>query len=120
MLYQVDRSAVILKPTTLFLEWLNQAINKEGSAIELTLKQIQANCRVLLVEQKETPEEILSDINLRFKDLFELEIASWVESRELWPEKMDLQTFWNFFEIEVMDEVLDLMDEDLKNVALVD
>lgn len=53
------------------------------------------------------------------KKLFELEVASWFDNQEYWP-TMDLPTFTEFFQVEVQDEVVDLVDEDLMNNPLVD
>ncbi|QRN40594.1 MAG: hypothetical protein GKC53_00155 [Neisseriaceae bacterium] len=119
MLYVVDRSAVILRPTQKFLDWLNQAIREEGGDIELTLEQVQANCRVFLVPQRETPEEVVAYVGENYSQLFELEVASWFDDQKFWPKKMDLQTFTEFFQVDVQDEVVDLVDNDLMNSSLV-
>ena len=40
MFYLVERTAVVLKPTSVFLDWLNENLEKEGEPIELTLSQV--------------------------------------------------------------------------------
>ncbi|MCV2509467.1 MAG: hypothetical protein N4Q32_03395, partial [Neisseriaceae bacterium] len=77
------------------------------------------NCRVFLVPQQETPEEVVAYIGENYKKLFELEVAIWFDNQEYWP-TMDLPTFTEFFQVEVQDEVVDLVDEDLMNNPLVD
>lgn len=45
-MYFVDRTAVVLKPTARFLEWLKSA---DENMPDLTIEQIRANCSVFLV-----------------------------------------------------------------------
>ncbi|MFH4416150.1 MAG: hypothetical protein WDW19_03840 [Neisseriaceae bacterium] len=120
MLYLVDRSTVILKPSAAFLTWLNQNLAEDGLGRELTLEQIRVNCRTLLVPQQATPEEIMTYVGERYLPLFELEVGSWFEDRERWPSSMDLADFWEFFDIEILDEVLDLVDATITNHSLED
>ena len=47
-MYFVDRTAVVLKPTARFLEWLKSA---DENMPDLTIEQIRANCSVFLVPQ---------------------------------------------------------------------
>ena len=54
-MYFVDRTAVVLKPTARFLDWLNH-IDEEG--VNLTLEQLRTNCSVFLVPEFETPEAV--------------------------------------------------------------
>lgn len=109
-MYFVDRSAVVLKPTQSFLEWLKST---DQDMPDLTLPQLQSNCTTLLVPEFESPEEVLGFIGERFSQIFEAELAGWEIDRKLWPQ-MDLTQFWNFFTVEVHDMVLDLLDADLQ------
>lgn len=109
-MYFVDRSAVVLKPTQSFLEWLKST---DQDMPDLTLPQLQSNCTTLLVPEFESPEEVLGFIGEQFSQIFEAELAGWEIDRKLWPQ-MDLTQFWNFFTVEVHDMVLDLLDADLQ------
>ena len=64
-MYFVDRTAVVLKPTARFLEWLKSA---DENMPDLTIEQIRANCSVFLVPQFDEPEEVIAyfDRNPRY------------------------------------------------------
>lgn len=116
----VERSAVILKPSQLFLDWLNDALAKEGSELSLTLSQLQANSHVFLVPEVNEPEAAMSFISEHYEQLFALELGSWFESTTCWPSVRDLDTFWKFFEIEVSEEVIDLVKGSIANRIMMD
>ena len=114
-MYFVDRSAVVLKPTQAFLDWLKST---DENMPDITLPQLQSNCTTLLVPEYELPEEIIGYLGERFKQIFEAELAGWEIDRSLWPE-MNLTQFWHFFTVEVHDTVLDLVDADLQISTIV-
>ena len=47
--------------------------------------------------------------------IFTTELASWSIEEADYPQDMSLKAFWELFEIEVHDLVLDITDEDLQN-----
>lgn len=115
----VERSAVILKPSQLFLDRLNDALAKEGSELTLALSQLQANSHFLAPEVNE-PEAAMSFISEHYEQLFALELGSWFESTACLPSVRDLDTFWKFFEIEVSEEVIDLVKGSISNRIMMD
>lgn len=110
-MYFVDRTAVVLKPTAQFLAWLKST---DESMPDLTLEQIRSNCSVFLVPEFDTPEAVISYFDERFEAIFIAEIASWEVPEELYPKDMSLQAFWQFFDVEIHDMVLDMEDADMQ------
>ena len=108
-MYFVDRSAVVLKPTQVFLDWLKST---DENIPELTLQQLQSNCTTLLVPEFETPEEVIGYLGEHFQPIFEAELAAWEVNKTIWP-KMELTEFWLFFTVEIHDMVLDMVDADI-------
>ncbi|MDO4695955.1 MAG: hypothetical protein Q4A49_00240 [Neisseria sp.] len=106
-MYFVDRSAVVLKPTQVFLDWLKST---DENAPELTLEQIRSNCTVYLVPEFDTPEAVVAYFDECYEKIFQAEVSAWEENPEKWPESMDLQAFWRFFDVEINDMVLDMED----------
>lgn len=106
-MYFVDRTAVVLKPTGQFLHWLKTA---SPEMPDLTLAQIRTNCSVYLVPQFDEPEAVVSYFDERYQEIFEAEIAGWDVEKGKWPQDMSLQAFWEYFEVEIHDMVLDTDD----------
>ncbi|MDO5059131.1 MAG: hypothetical protein Q4D82_04210 [Neisseria sp.] len=116
-MYFVDRSAVVVKPTQKFLDWLKST---DENAPELTLEQIRTNCTVFLVPEFDSPEEVVAYFDERYEAIFESELAGWEEDVNKWPKARGLQEFWEFFDIEINDMVLDMEDSDLQVTPVFD
>lgn len=110
-MYFVDRTAVVLKPTEIFLQWLKQS---DSDLPDLTLAQLRSNCSVFLVPQFDEPEQAVAYFDERHREIFAAELSGWTVDEKNWPQSLDLETFWQFFELEVHDTVLDLEDADLQ------
>ena len=87
----------------------------KADGIPLTLSQIQSTATVYMVPDAETPEHIVKYIDDHFEGIFTTELASWSIEEADYPQDMSLKAFWELFEIEVHDLVLDITDEDLQN-----
>jgi hypothetical protein len=116
-MYFVDRTAVVLKPTQRFLDWLKST---DDNLPELTLEQIRSNCSVFLVPEFDTPEAVVAYFDERYRQIFEAEISAWEVEKKDWPQDMGLQAFWEFFDVEIHDSVFDLDDENIKVEPVVD
>lgn len=116
-MYFVDRSAVVLKPTESFLNWLKQS---DDNLPDLTLSQLRANCSVFLVPEFDEPEQAVAYLSERYQEIFAAELAGWTIDETAWPKDMGLEAFWNFFELEVNDTVLDMVDTDLQITPVFD
>lgn len=110
-MYLVDRSAVVLKPTQAFLDWLRQE-GGEGMP-DLTLAQLRSNCSVFLLPQFDEPEQAVAYFDERHRDIFAAELSGWTVDEAAWP-PLDLHAFWRFFELEVHDTVVDLPEGELR------
>lgn len=115
-MYFVDRTAVVLKPTQQFLDWLKQA---DSDMPDLTLEQIRTNCSVYLVPQFDAPEEVVSYFDERFQEIFAAEITAWDIDQSKWP-LISLKTFGEFFDFEIHDMVLDTHEDDIKVSPVID
>lgn len=109
-MYFIDRTAVVLKPTARFLDWLKSA---DGDMPDITLEQLRANCSTFLVPQFDEPEEVVAYFDERYQEIFAAEISSWDIDRAKWPQDMGLKAFWEFFDIEIHDTVLDMEEGEL-------
>lgn len=104
-LQPIERVAALLKPTQLMLDWINENSDEEDA---ITLEEAHADATIILLplfEDEEQTEEYLSDIYL---DIFEGELESWDENEETWPKERSLDTFLEWFEIEIHSLVKEL------------
>lgn len=116
-MYFVDRTAVVLKPTVRFLEWLKST---DENMPDLTIEQLRANCSVFLVPQFDELEAVVSYFDERYRQIFEAELAGWDIDKDKWPQDMSLKAFWEFFDTEIHDMVLDMEEADLNITPVFD
>lgn len=116
-MFLIDRCAAVLKPTEAFLAWLKSS---DDDLPELTLAQLRSNCSVFLLPPFDTPEEAVAYVGERYEKIFAAELAAWLPDEPEALPKLDLETFWAFFELEVHDAVLDLEEGDLEGSAVAD
>lgn len=115
-MFFVDRNAVIVKPTAVFLDWL---LKTADSLPDLTLEQIRSNCNTYLVPQCETPEETAGYFSAYWLNIFRAELASWEIPENQWPPITPTE-FARFFDLEFHDTVIDLDDNELQVSPLID
>ena len=116
-MFFVDRMATVLKPTDVFLAWLQQY---DEDFADLTLAQLRANCSVFLLPVFEMPEEAVAYVGERYRALCAAELASWSIDEVDFPQPFDLAQFWSFFELEIHDMVLDLEEAQWQGSAVMD
>ena len=78
-MYFIDRTAVVLKPTEAFLEWLKAA---DSDLPDLTLSQLRANCSVFLIPEFDEPEQAVAYFDERHREIFAAELAGWMIDQE--------------------------------------
>lgn len=118
-MYFVERTAVVVKPTQVFLDFLKQA-DKDDVLPDLALSQLRANCSVFLVPIFDEPEAVVAYFAERYVDIFKNELATWSIEEQDFPKTMDFNTFLEFFELEIHDTVLDLEESDLQVSPVLD
>ncbi len=99
-MWLVDRTVVVVVPQEPFIDWLTKALPaSEASELTESLEELQAAPTAYCLAEVEGPEDLERAIERHHKDIFEHELASWVDEDEAWPRKRDLATFLEFFQV---------------------
>jgi len=114
MYYFVERAVAIVKPKEPFLEWIN---NSFDDVLPLTLDSIRIDCNSYLIPNIEEIEEGISYIDTKFADIFALELASWTEDENIWPQEFTLKMFWEWFDVEVFPTMIDITNDNPEDDA---
>ncbi len=110
MFYVVERSIVVIKPKQPLLDWINANLAiSEGTM--LTLESIRIDCNSYLIPEVDAIEDGINYVDNNFEALFHLELASWSEDQNTWPNELSLKMFWEWFDIEISPTLIDLTDE---------
>ena len=60
-----------------------------------------------------TPEEVVAYFDERYAEVFKAEVSGWAVDEAAWPKDMSLKAFWEFFEVEIHDLVVDMEEGEL-------
>lgn len=107
-MYIVNTAAASVRPTQKFLDWLMYISKKNGDDLSITLEQLRTNATVYLIPQTDTPEENIAYLDEKYEEIFEAELSSWIINEDDLPKDMSLKAFWEFFDVEIHDMVVDL------------
>ena len=111
MFYIVERSVVVLKPKQAFLEWVNSKIAISEDNL-LDLESIRVDCNSYLIPEVNEIEDGISYVDEVFEALFQLELASWSEDKNLWPAELTLIMFWEWVDVEISPTLIGLTEAD--------
>lgn len=105
----LNRSVLFVQPRQAFLDW----VKKDKQFRRLTLEQLQAEGTAYLL-----PAVFSSGVQQKFtsiywREIFELELSAWTETKTEWPDARSLEMFQEWFEVRFSSLCLDLVDEHL-------
>ena len=108
----LNRAAIILKYKEPAIRWINEAdpyCEDPGIAID----SVNDERTVYLISDSDadSAETIERWIKRNFKALFESELEGWYADPSLWPEKLTLKMFREWFEIECHTVLVDTVGE---------
>jgi hypothetical protein len=109
---RVKRTAVIVIPKQPYIDWANSL---EEGGIKLGEEDFTPEHTIYLVE--DTTDFMIDKVEIikpHFEFIFEEELVSWHRLVSDWPAKRDLDTFLEWFEVEIHSLVLDLHGGRLK------
>ncbi|GHC24710.1 hypothetical protein [Aidingimonas halophila] len=115
----LNRSALSVKPTQAFLDWVNSLEPTVGEE-DLTLDDVDRESTVYLIPEMDTPEALEAFIQERFMDILECELRAWEEDERQWPEALNWALFQRFLRIEHSYLAVDLDDETPLEIAELD
>jgi hypothetical protein len=109
-MYAVNRSVVVLKPRQPFLDWLQGTPDWD---FDLGLDSLRVDCTSFLIPECHELEDAVQFMDQHFAGIFELELESWESDTRLWPENRTLKLFWEWFEVEIHSNVIDLAEDEI-------
>ncbi|WP_192035488.1 hypothetical protein [Halomonas sp. YLGW01] len=115
----LNRSALSVKPTQLFVDWINSLEPTVGDD-DLTLADVDRENTVYLIPEMDSPEALEGFVRERYLEILESELEAWEEDRRQWPETLDWALFQRFVHVEHSYLAVDLDDEAPLEVGEID
>ena len=114
--YTLNRASVILKPRQPVIDWLNSVDDLLDLPRMLAIDPLDEHSDIFLIpgdEVIESREQAVAWIEKRWRDFFEFELNQWIIDDTLWPQKLTLKLFRDWFDVEYRSMVWDLGQEPL-------
>lgn len=115
----LNRSALSVKPTQAFVDWINSLEPTVGDD-DLMLDDVDRENTVYLIPEMDTPEALEVFVRERYMEILESELRAWEEDERQWPESLDWALFQRFVRVEHSYLAIDLDDEAPLEIAELD
>lgn len=109
--YTLNRGSVTLKPKQPVIDWLNSIDTSLGLTGVTTFYPLDEHGDTFLIPDNEviaSRELAVAWIEKSWRDFFEFELGQWIFDDTLWPQKLTLKLFREWFDIEYRSMVWDL------------
>ena len=107
----LNRWAITVQPTEVFLEWANSL---PDTTSEMTLADMRIEAHIYLIPERLHDDDWEKQLRKHFAVIFEHELWGWCTDPEFWPEKRTYGEFRKWFEVEFHSMVLELGDGDVE------
>jgi hypothetical protein len=106
----LNRSAVVVKPKQLFLDWLHAA---DPTSHNLSLRHLTLEPTIYLLPECDTRAELEDALRERCEEIFIEQLAGWFNDEAMWPQDLGFETFCRWFDFQHHSMVVDLCDDPL-------
>ena len=106
-MHLVNRSALSVRPTQAFIDWINSLEPTEGDE-DLLLDDVERESTVYLIPEMDTENALHAYVHERFVDILEHEFGAWEDDETQWPAPRDWALFKEFVRLEYSYLTVDL------------
>ena len=108
----VNRSAIVVRPSQPFLNWLHRV---DPASAQLTLEDLRREPTIYLLPEWGTEEEALEHLAEVSSEIFEEQLNGWYRVPSVWPEDREVNEFLRWFDCSFHSMVFDVCDERLRH-----
>jgi hypothetical protein len=109
-MFIINRSVAIIRPKQPFVDWANSIVDEE----QYSVSDFGTDCSVILLPVTDSDEDAAVFMKEIFRDVFEMELSSWVVDDGMWPENITYEMFLQWFEVEYHSMAFDSLRDDLE------
>lgn len=109
----ISRSAIVVRPREPFVEWIF-SISDDFPRDDEFRRDLEGHVRAYLVPEVEVGADYEWIVDSFWRDIFELELYAWSRDKHEWPRRRKRSMFNNWFDVTVVDLVIDLLPTDIE------
>jgi hypothetical protein len=111
-IWTLNRGLVVLRPKQPFVDWVVKLHRREEPP---DTEWIRSTSSAFLIPEYELTDDSWEWIEENCSTFFALELIDWYTDEQLWPQDRSWKVFQEWFEIEFIYVVWDLVDETLSS-----
>ena len=109
-LYDINRNALIVKPSRALIDWVNQLYPEDP--IDFDNMDQHDSADVYLIPEFDDVEDAQGWLRQNYQPILESVLEEHVLDDEEWPQPLDFSLFERFCDYSVQSVVIDTVDED--------
>jgi hypothetical protein len=113
----LNRTAVTIVGAQPYLDWARSR-DADFNKGTLTVARTKSYGTAFLLPEFQLEEDLQEWVEENFAWLFEFQLSAWTEDESAWPATRDLETFREWFRIDIHSTVVDTSDEDIEGEEL--
>jgi hypothetical protein len=113
----VNRTAVTITGAQPYLDWMRQT-DADFNRGQLTVSRAKTYGSAFLLPEFDLEEDLQEWVEENASWLFEFQLAAWTDDEASWPATRDLDTFRQWFRIDIHSVVVDVADDDIEGEEL--
>jgi hypothetical protein len=103
----LNRVALIVRPKQPYIDWAN---GLEEGGPKLILDSPEQEYTIYLVEESSLDLDPRPALRRHYSAIFDQELAGWHRDPSVWPRQRNLNTFMEWFDVEMHSMVVDLAE----------
>ena len=113
----VNRTAVTITGDQPFIDWMRDT-DADFNRGAITVSRAKAYGSAFLLPEFDLEEDLQEWVEDNVAWLFDFQLSAWTENEASWPEKRDLETFREWFRVDIHSVVVDVADDDIEGEQL--
>ena len=113
----LNRTAVSIMGAEPYQAWTSLT-DADAAREMLTVARAQPFGSAILLPEFELEVDVQEWVEENFFWLFEFQVSAWTEDESLWPPTRDVETFRQWFRIDVHSAVIDVADDEIEGEEL--
>ena len=113
----VNRTAISVIVAQPYVDWTRETVQDSVQGA-LTVARSKPYGTAVLLPEFELEEDVQEWVEENASWLFEFQLSAWTDDEASWPQTRDLETFRQWFRVDIHSTVVDASDDDVEGEEL--
>ena len=109
----VNRTAVTITGAQPYIDWMRET-DADFNKGAVSVPRAKAYGSAFLLPEFDLEEDLQEWVEENAPWLFEFQLSAWTENEAVWPQTRDLETFKEWFRVDIHSIVVDVPDDEIE------